>query len=325
MEKRKLGESDLLVAPITFGGNVFGWTIDEAKSFEILDGFLAAGFNFIDTANSYSRWKPGNKGGESETIIGNWVKSRNNRQQVIIATKVGSDMGNGKGLSKKYIVQAVEDSLKRLNTDYIDLYQSHYDDPETPMEETLQAFDELIKAGKVRWIGASNFTAERLLASLECSKKNGFARYQTFQPEYNLYSRQEFEEDLEPVCVGNHLGVINYYALASGFLSGKYRSEADLSKSQRGGGIKNYLNERGLNILTALDQVAAKYNTKPATVALAWLLARPSVTAPIASVTSMEQLADLTQAASLKLDKDAIGLLNDASSWRFAEGKLTAE
>ncbi len=317
MEKRKLGQSDLLVTPIAFGGNVFGWTIDEAKSFEILDGFVEAGFNFIDTANSYSRWKPGNQGGESETIIGNWVKARNNRDQVIIATKVGSDMGNGqKGLSERYITQAVEESLKRLKTDYIDLYQSHYDDPETPVEETLQAYDKLIKAGKVRWIGASNFTPERLVASLESSKKNGFASYQTYQPEYNLYSRQGFEEEFEQICVEHHLGVINYYALASGFLSGKYRSEADLNKSQRGGGIKNYLNERGMAILQALDEVAAKYDTKPATVALAWLLARPAVTAPIASVTSLEQLADLTQAASLQLDKQAVSSLNEASNWR---------
>jgi len=317
MEKRKLGSSDLMVAPIAFGGNVFGWTIDEPTSFEILDGFIEAGFNFIDTANSYSRWKPGNKGGESETIIGNWMKARNNREQVIIATKVGADMGNGdKGLSKRHITQAVEESLKRLNTNYIDLYQSHYDDPDTPIEETLETYDALIKAGKVRWIGASNFTPERLVASLESSKKHNLASYQTFQPEYNLYSREQFEQDYEQICVENHLGVINYYALASGFLSGKYRSEDDLNKSQRGGGVKNYLNERGFAILKALDLVAAQHNTKPATVALAWLIARSSVTAPIASVTSLQQLEDLTHAATLKLDKEAIVTLNEASAWR---------
>ena len=317
MEKRKLGNSDLMVAPIAFGGNVFGWTIDEPTSFEILDGFIEAGFNFIDTANSYSRWKPGNKGGESETIIGNWMKARNNREQVIIATKVGADMGNGnKGLSKRHITQAVEESLKRLNTAYIDLYQSHYDDPDTPIEETLETYDALIKAGKVRWIGASNFTPERLVASLESSKKHNLASYQTFQPEYNLYSREQFEQDYEQICVENHLGVINYYALASGFLSGKYRSEDDLNKSQRGGGVKNYLNERGFAILKALDLVAAQHNTKPATVALAWLIARSSVTAPIASVTTLQQLEDLTHAATLKLDKEAIVTLNEASAWR---------
>jgi aryl-alcohol dehydrogenase-like predicted oxidoreductase len=317
MEKRKLGNTDLNVAPITFGGNVFGWTIDQATSFEVLDGFIEAGFNFIDTADSYSRWKPGNQGGESETIIGNWVKARNNRDDVIIATKVGSDMGNGnKGLSKKYISKAVEDSLRRLQTDYIDLYQSHYDDPETPLEETMEAYDDLIKAGKVRYIGASNISPERLMASLGVSKKNGLASYQTLQPEYNLYSRQQFEEDYEQICIDYNLGVINYYALASGFLTGKYRSEADLDKSQRGGGIKNYLDERGFDILKALDHVAAQYNTSQASVALAWLIARPSVTAPIASVTSLQQLEDLKQAATLTLDKSAMSVLNEASAWR---------
>ncbi len=315
MEKRRLGKSDLLVAPITFGGNVFGWTIDEAKSFEILDGFISAGFNFIDTANSYSRWKPGNKGGESETIIGNWMKSRNNRDQVIIATKVGSDMGDGKRtLSKKHLTQAVEDSLNRLQTDYIDLYQSHYDDLETPMEETLATFEEMIKAGKVRWIGASNIAPDRLLKALTVSKENNFSSYQTLQPEYNLYNRSNYELKYEKICEDHQLGVINYYALASGFLSGKYRSADDLNKSQRGGGMKNYLNERGDRILAALDKVAEQHHSQPATVALAWLLARPSITAPIASVTDLKQLEALTQAASLKLDHLALNLLNEASS-----------
>lgn len=316
MKKRKLGDSNLMVAPITFGGNVFGWTIDEAKSFEILDGFIAAGFNFIDTADVYSRWKPGNNGGESETIIGNWTKARNNREQVIIATKVGSDMGDGKkGLSKKHITSAVEDSLKRLQTDYIDLYQSHYDDLDTSIEETLEAYDELIKAGKIRWIGASNFSPERLVESLSASKKNNLPMYQTFQPEYNLYNREKFEKDYEEICLNNNLGVINYYALASGFLSGKYRSEADLNKSQRGGGVKNYLNERGFKILKALDEVSEQYNANPATIALAWLIARPSVTAPIASVTTLEQLAALTRAASLELSIEDISILDEASAW----------
>lgn len=314
MEKRKLGNSDLFVAPITFGGNVFGWTIDQAQSFEILDGFTEAGFNFIDTADVYSRWKPGNQGGESETIIGNWLKARNNRQQIILTTKVGSDMGDGKkGLSKKYITEAVEASLKRLQTDYLDLYQSHYDDPETPVLETLEAYDSLVRAGKIRWIGASNFSAERLLESLETSKTQSLPKYQTFQPEYNLYNRAKFESEYEQICLENQLGVINYYALASGFLSGKYRSEDDLNKSQRGGGIKNYLNERGYRILKALDQVAEQYNATPASVALAWLLARPSVTAPIASVTNLQQLKDLTQAAAIKLQNEDLSILDEAS------------
>jgi len=315
MEKRKLGNSDLFVTPITFGGNVFGWTIDEAKSFEILDGFLAAGFNFIDTADVYSRWKPGNNGGESETIIGNWMTSRKNRQQVIIATKVGSDLGDGKkGLTKKYITQAVEDSLTRLKTDYIDLYFSHYEDPETPILETLEAYDSLIKAGKVRWIGASNYSAENLLEALEKSKKHSLAKYQVFQPEYNLYNRSKFETEYEQICVEHQLGVTNYYALASGFLTGKYRSEADLNKSQRGGGMKSFLNDRGQQILTALDQVAEQYNATPASVALAWLIARPSITAPIASVTSLEQLKDFTKATSISLQTEDIALLDEASN-----------
>lgn len=316
MDKRKLGNSDLFVSPITFGGNVFGWTIDEARSFEILDGFLEAGFNFIDTADVYSRWKPGNEGGESETIIGNWLKVRGNRQQVIIATKVGPDMGEGKKLTKAYITKRVEDSLKRLKTDYIDLYQSHYDDPETPVLETLETYDTLIRAGKVRWTGASNYSAERLKESLETSKKHSLPVYQTFQPEYNLYSREHFEKEYEQICLDHHLGVINYYALASGFLSGKYRSEADLGKSQRGGGIKNYLNNRGFKILKALDEVSEQYNSNPASVALAWLISRPSVTAPIASVTSLSQLKDLVNAASLKLNTEDIAILDEASNWK---------
>ncbi|WP_442592222.1 aldo/keto reductase [Pedobacter sp. AW31-3R] len=316
MEKRKLGNTDLFVSPVTFGGNVFGWTIDEAKSFEILDSFIAAGFNFIDTADVYSRWKEGNHGGESEIIIGNWMKSRNNRDQIILATKVGSDMGNGKkGLSKKYILEAVDASLSRLKTDYIDLYQSHFDDLETPVQETLEAYDELIRAGKVRWIGASNFSAERLKESLETSQRLSLPKYQTFQPEYNLYKREDFEKQYEKICLDNQLGVINYYSLASGFLTGKYRSEADFSKSQRGGGMKDYLNDRGLAILKALDNVAEQYNASPASVVLAWLIARPSVTAPIASVTSLTQLEDLVKAASLRLNTEDIAILDEASAW----------
>ncbi len=316
MDKRKLGNTDLLISPVTFGGNVFGWTLDEARSFEILDGFFAADFNCIDTADVYSRWVEGNSGGESEKIIGNWMKARNNRNKVILATKVGNDMGNGKkGLSKKYILEAVDASLKRLQTDYIDLYQSHSDDPETPVEETLEAYDQLIRAGKVRWIGASNFSAERLKESLETSQRLSLPKYQSFQPEYNLYKREGFETQFEQICLDNHIGVINYYALASGFLTGKYRSEADLDKSPRGGGVKNYMDERGFRILKALDEVSEQYNSSPASVAIAWLIARSSVTAPIASVTSLSQLEDLTKAASLKLDVEDISILDEASAW----------
>jgi aryl-alcohol dehydrogenase-like predicted oxidoreductase len=316
MDKRKLGSTDLLVSPVTFGGNVFGWTLDEVQSFEILDGFLEADFNFIDTADTYSRWAEGNQGGESETIIGKWLKARNNRNKVILATKVGGDMGSGKkSLSKKHIMESIDGSLKRLQTDYVDLYQSHYDDPETPVEETLEAYDQLIRAGKVRWVGASNFSAERLKESLETSKRLSLPKYQSFQPEYNLYKRESFEKEFEQICADNHLGVIGYYSLASGFLTGKYRSEADLGKSARGGGVKKYMDERGFKILKALDEVSEQYNSSPASVALAWLIARPSVTAPIASVTSLSQLEELSRAATLKLDVEDISILDEASAW----------
>jgi len=317
MEKVKLGNSDISVAPITFGGNVFGWTIDEKTSFEILDGFVGAGFNFIDTADVYSRWAPNNEGGESEKIIGNWMKARGNRDRIIIGTKVGSDMGNGKkGLKKKYILQAVEDSLQRLQTDYIDLYQTHFDDGSTPIDETLGAYAELIAQGKVRIIGASNLSPERLKLSLEISQKQGYPRYETFQPHYNLYDRELFEAELESICLENNLSVNNYYSLASGFLTGKYRSKEDFSKSPRGGGMDKYLDERGLKILSALDEVSQKYNTTPASVSIAWLLARPSITAPIASATNLTQLDALVKAVDLKLDDASIQQLNAASEWR---------
>jgi aryl-alcohol dehydrogenase-like predicted oxidoreductase len=315
MKKRQLGRSDLQVAPLAFGGNVFGWTIDEPTSFQLLDNFISAGFNLVDTADVYSRWVPGNKGGESETIIGNWMQQRGNRDKVIVATKVGADMGQGKkDLSKKYILKAVEDSLQRLRTDYIDLYQTHWDDDTTPVEETLEVYAQLVKEGKVRWIGASNLTPARLTTSLAASAKNGYPRYESFQPGYNLYDREGFEKELEPICLEHQVGVISYFSLASGFLSGKYRSESDLSKSVRGGGVKKYLDERGLRILSALDTVAAQYKTNPASVALAWLIARPSITAPIASATNPEQLTDLIKAAELSLDVPAIELLNKASA-----------
>ncbi len=316
MKKKKLGTTGLEVAPLAFGGNVFGWTIDEKKSFELLDAFLGAGFNLVDTADVYSRWQAGSVGGESETIIGNWMKQRGNRAQVIVATKVGSDMGQGKkDLTKKYILKAAEDSLRRLQTDYIDLYQTHFDDLVTPVEETLEAYTQLINEGKVKHIGASNVSPERLRASFETSKKNGYARYETLQPWYNLYEREVYEKELEAIAIEHSLGVISYFSLASGFLTGKYRNEADLNKSVRGQGVKKYLNEKGLNILKALDEAAAKYNSDPATVALAWLIAQPTVTAPIASATSLGQLNTLFKSAELELDAVTVQALNNASAW----------
>lgn len=316
MTKRKLGNSGIEVRPLMLGGNVFGWTIDEAQSFPVLDAFAAAGFSFIDTADLYSRWVPGHTGGESETILGRWMKQRGNRSRIILATKCGLDMGDGKkGLSRKYILQAADDSLRRLQTDYIDLYQSHTEDPETPLEETLGAYADLIKQGKVRAIGASNYTPQRLEVALETSARLGLPRYESLQPNYNLYERSGYEQDLEPICARHGLGVIPYYALASGFLTGKYRSAADASKSARGPSIvKKYLNDRGLRILAALDQVAAEYQSKPATVALAWLMTRPSITAPIASATNLDQIQDLFKAVGLKLDSQAIEKLNQASA-----------
>jgi len=316
MEKRQLGNTDLHVYPIAFGGNVFGWTIDQKQSFELLNGFTHAGFNFIDTADVYSRWVPGNEGGESEKIIGKWMKERKNRQEIILTTKVGSDMGNGrKGLKKEYILKAVEDSLKRLQTDYLDLYQTHFDDEATPIEETLEAYDTLVKQGKIRWIGASNMSVERLKESLATSTEKGLPSYETFQPHYNLYEREAFENGLEPVCLGHNLGVITYYSLESGFLTGKYRTKEDLGKSPRGGNMEKYFNERGFRILEALDVVAKEYNTTPASVALAWLIQRPSVTAPIVSATSLSQLDSIIQAPELDLDANSIALLTANSAW----------
>ncbi len=312
---RKLGNSGLEVGPLALGGNVFGWTAGEPASFRLLDAFVAAGFNLIDTADMYSRWVPGHQGGESETIIGNWFKRSGKRGNVVLATKVGNEMGPGeKGLSKAYILRAVERSLGRLQTDYIDLYQSHIDDATTPLEETLEAYGELIRQGKVRAIGASNYTAERLAQALEVSKQNGYPSYDCLQPLYNLYDRAPFEDGLEPLCRQAGLGVIPYYSLASGFLTGKYRSEQDLSKSPRGATVKKYLNDRGFRILRALDQVAGQFRSTPARVALAWLSSRPTVTAPIASATSLEQLDELIEATRLELDAPAIELLNQASA-----------
>lgn len=315
MELRELGGSGLRVPPLCLGGNVFGWTADRKRSFDLLDRALAAGLSFIDTAEMYSVWVPGHRGGESEAIIGEWLASRGCRDRVTIATKVGANMGDGrKGLKPARIREAVEDSLRRLRTDRIDLYQAHYDDPETPLPDVLGTFAELIAAGKVRAIGASNHTAARLAEALRVSAEQGLPRYETMQPHYNLYDRAVYEEELEPLCVEQGLGVISYFGLAKGFLSGKYRSAADLGQSPRGGGVAEYLNERGMRILKALDEVAATAGATPAQVALAWLIARPSITAPIASATTPAQLADLVAAASLRLDDEAIERLTEASA-----------
>jgi len=316
MKQRRLGNSDLYIAPLVLGGNVFGWTLDEQHSFAILDSFVEKGFNAIDTADSYSRWAPGNKGGESETIIGKWMKARRNRERIMLITKVGSDMGQGhKDISKQYILQEVEQSLQRLQVDYIDLYFTHWDDNKTPVEESLSAYDKLIRAGKVRWIGASNLSPERLQASLDASKSKGLPKYQVFQPEYNLYDRQVFEQGVGPICKQDNIGVICYYSLASGFLSGKYRNENDLGKSVRGGGVKKYLNERGMKILNALDAVSARHNTTQSAVALAWLMHKPGITAPIASATKENHVQSFADAAALQLDDTDMQQLDDASAY----------
>lgn len=319
MNKRKLGNSKIEIRPLAFGGNVFGWTADEATSFRLLDTFVERGFSFIDTADVYSRWAHNGVGGQSETIIGKWLKRSGKRQSVVIATKVGMEMTPGqKGLSPAYIRSSVEGSLKRLQTDYIDLYQSHADDPETPLEQTLSAYNDLIKEGKIRAIGASNYTGARLAEALKISKENGLPRYESIQPEYNLYDRLPYESDIEPVVLKEHIGVITYFSLASGFLSGKYRNESDLGDKARSGMVKKYLNERGLRILAALDAAGRQLDATPAEIALAWLIARTSVTAPIASATNTEQLDHLFKATELKLDESTIESLNKASAGRSA-------
>jgi len=314
MKMHKLGRSGLEVSPLAFGGNVFGWTVDEEASMQLLDRFVEEGFNFIDTADMYSRWAPGNEGGESERIIGKWLKRSGKRDQVIIATKVGMEMGpDKKGLAPAYIRSAVEDSLKRLQTDYIDLYQSHIDDEATPLADTLGAYDELIKAGKVRAIGASNYSAERFEEALGVSKQHNLPRYESMQPNYNLYDRADFESKLQEVCARNEVGVISYFSLASGFLTGKYRSADDLANKAREGMVKKYLNERGFRILGALDTVAKDTSSTPARVAIAWLIAQPGITAPIASATSLPQLEELFSATRLKLDSGHLDVLDAAS------------
>ncbi|MDI6024958.1 aldo/keto reductase [Corticibacterium sp. UT-5YL-CI-8] len=315
MLKRPLGKTGLDIAPLVLGGNVFGWTADEKTSFSILDAFVDNGFNAIDTADVYSSWAPGNKGGESEAIIGDWLKSRPGlRDKVVIFTKVGSDLGvpGKKGLSEKWILQAVDESLARLKTDVIDLYFSHWPDS-TPHEETLGAYDKLLKAGKIRSIGASNFSAEQLGEALAVAKGKALPAYQVLQPGYNLYDRAEFDGALRDLCIEEDIGVVTYYSLASGFLSGKYRSEADLGKSPRGEGAAKYLTPRGLAVLGALDTVSAGHSVEPAEVALAWLIARKGVTAPIASATSVAQVESFAKAAALKLSEADIAALDRAS------------
>lgn len=311
MNLHTLGNSSIKVAPLCFGGNVFGWTASETVSFKLLDAFTAGGFNFIDTADVYSFWVPGHTGGESEIILGKWMKSRGNRKQLVIATKVGMKMGDGReGLSRKWIRQAVEDSLSRLQTDYIDLYQSHVDDAKTPQEETLRTYAELIQEGKVRIIGASNFTAARLKSALEISAKEHLPAYQTLQPLYNLYDRAEFEKELQALCVEKKISVIPYFPLGSGFLTGKYRSKDDLGKSERGSRVARYLDEKGFRILNGLDEVSKAHQCTPSTIALSWLMERSAIAAPIASATSVSQLEELMKAGNVKLRKKDMELLN---------------
>jgi aryl-alcohol dehydrogenase-like predicted oxidoreductase len=310
MQLRPLGRSGLMVSPLCFGGNVFGWTADERTSFSLLDAWLDAGFNFIDTAESYSRWAPGHRGGESETVIGRWLKQGVQRDKVVLATKVGHD----ENLSPARIREAIEGSLRRLQVDCVDLYQSHRDDAETPIEDTLGAYARLIEEGKVRAIGASNYTAPRLAHALGASRRHGLPRYESLQPLYNLYDRSDFEGELQALCRREEVGVINYYALAAGFLTGKYRSEADAGKSARGAAaVKKYLNARGVRILNALDEAARRTGATPGQAAIAWVLAQPGVTSPIASATSLAQLQDLVAAARLQLDADTLALLDAAS------------
>ncbi len=313
MEKRKIKNTDLSVAPVNFGGNVFGWTLDEKQSFDILDQFTDAGFNFIDTADAYSWWVNGT-GGQSEEIIGKWMKNRSNRQNIVLATKVGAQTKeHGLDISKKHILKSVDESLQRLQTDHIDLYYTHYDDNTTPIEETLSAYDEIIKAGKVRYIAASNVSPERLKASFEASEKHSLPKYVALQPHYNLMEREGFERNYAPLVEEFDLSVFPYWSLAAGFLTGKYRTEEDLGKSQRGEGVRKYLNDKGFAVLKALDQVSEKHQTTQGTAALAWLLANPLITAPIVSATSASQLDTIFKAPKLVLDQEDIELLNEAS------------
>ncbi|QPB19883.1 aldo/keto reductase [Rhizobium sp. 007] len=315
MEMRRLGKTGLSISPIVFGGNVFAWTADEKTSFDILDAFFYAGLNTIDTADVYSSWVPGNKGGDSEEIIGKWLKNgKVSRDRAVIITKVGSDMGQGKSLKEQYILKAVEDSLRRLQTDYIDLYLSHWPDENTPYEETLGAFAKLKQQGKIRAIGCSNLDAGQLQASFDAAEKAGVPRYDVLQPEYNLYERSSFEGQLADLCVKEDIGVITYFSLAAGFLSGKYRSKADTQGRARKDRVAKYLDAKGMRILAALDQISAETSAKPAEISLAWLLNKKGVTAPIASATSTSQLDSLVKAAELELSDEAMRLLDRAGA-----------
>jgi aryl-alcohol dehydrogenase-like predicted oxidoreductase len=315
MQRVKFGKSDLEVPVLCLGGNVYGWTVSEQDSFRQLDAALEAGLNFIDTADVYSRWVPGHQGGESEAILGKWLAQGGKRENVILATKLGIDMGDGKqGLKPSYIAQAVEDSLRRLQTDYIDLYQAHKDDDQTPLEETLAAFDKLVQQGKVRHVGASNYSGARLAQALKVSKDNGLVSYISLQPKYNLVDREEFEADLLPVLQQHGLAVIPYYSLAAGFLTGKYRSKKDAEGKARGGTVAKYLNDWGFQVLKVLDEVAAAHHSTPGNVALAWLMVQPGVTSPIVSATSSEHLADLVNATRLTLDHASLEKLNAVSA-----------
>ena len=313
MKKVIIKNTDLEIAPINFGGNIFGWTLNEKESFEILDAFVAGGFNFLDTADTYSWWVNG-VGGQSETIIGKWMKERANRDQIVIATKVGSETKeHGIDISKKHILKSVDESLQRLGVDYIDLYYTHFDDQVTPVEETLSAYDEIIKAGKVRYIAASNISPERLIESFEVAAENNFPKYVALQPHYNLMERTTFEQDYAPLVEQYDLSTFPYWSLAAGFLTGKYRTEEDFSKSPRGEGVRKYLDTKGLSVLSALDKISDKHGAQPASVALAWLLANPIVTAPIVSATSQNQLKTLFDAPQIILDQEDLGLLDEAS------------
>ena len=316
MKYRAFGHSGIKIAPLALGGNVFGWTIDQASSFSLLDAFVDHGLNMVDTANVYSVWADGNQGGESETIIGNWFKATGKRDKIVLASKVGMEMGDGsKGLSPDYIIQSADASLKRLQTDYIDVYYAHCDDPSVPIEDTLGAFQQLIDAGKVRSIASSNFSAARLSQALQIAKEHNLPAYIGHQPEYNLYDRAGYEAELEKVCIEFGLGVATYYSLASGFLTGKYRSQEDLGTAKRGKeAVSKYMTPRGEKILTALDEVAAAHEVPVATVALAWIAHRPTVTAPIASATSVKQLEQTAAAATLALSEQDMNKLNAASA-----------
>src|SRR5437762_7961023 len=322
MLMRKLGRSGLRVSALCLGGNTFGWTTDQKASEAVLDAYVEAGGNFIDTADVYSRWVPGHKGGESEEVLGTWMKTRGTRRAVIIATKVMGPMGSGPndtGLSRQHIVEGVEDSLRRLQTDFIDLYQAHWDDRDTPLEETLRAFDDLVGQGKVRYIGASNYHAWRLTRALWESDSHDYVRYESIQPKYNLVFRDEYERELEPLCLEQGVGVIPYSSLGSGFLSGKYRPGKDLPSTARASGVqKTYMNDRGFAVLAAVEKVASKVGATPAQVALSWLVHRPGITAPIASATSVAQLEEILGAVELKLDDEATATLDKASAWKDA-------